>query len=49
MFDLDCYNHFQEIRRKIDIQRVELKDKIDQIALKMIDELKAIEDTYAIR
>ena len=49
IFELQSHNHFQEIRRKIDIQREELKDKIDQIALKMIDELKLIEDTYSNR
>ena len=46
---MDCYNHFQEIRRKIEVQREELKDQIDKISLAMIDELKAIEDTYSIR
>jgi hypothetical protein len=46
-FELDCYNHFQEIRRQIDIQREELKDKIDKLSLAMIDELKTIEETYA--
>jgi hypothetical protein len=46
-FDLDCHNHFQEIRRKIDVQREELKDQIDKIALAMIDEIKAVEETYA--
>jgi hypothetical protein len=49
IFELDCYNHFQEIRRKIDVQREELKDQIDKIALAMIDELKAIEETYSNR
>jgi hypothetical protein len=49
IFDLDCYNHFQEIRRKIDVQREELKDQIDKISFKMLDELKAIEETYSIR
>jgi hypothetical protein len=33
----------------IEVQREELKDQIDKISLAMIDELKAIEDTYAIR
>jgi Fe-S cluster biosynthesis and repair protein YggX len=49
IFDLDCYNHFQEIRRKIDVQREELKDQIDKHSLTMIDELKAIEEIYAKR
>jgi hypothetical protein len=49
IFDLDCYNRFQEVRRKIDVQREELKDQIDKISFKMLDELKAIEESYAIR
>jgi hypothetical protein len=49
IFDLDCHNHFQEIRRKIDVQREELKDQIDKISFKMLDELKLIEETYSIR
>ena len=48
-FDMDCYNHFQEIRRKIEVQREELKDQIDKISFKMIDQLKAIEESYSIR
>ena len=48
-FELQCHNHFQEIRRKIEVQREELKDQIDKMSLKMIDELKAIEESYAIR
>jgi hypothetical protein len=49
IFDLDCYNHFQEIRRKIDVQREELKVQIDKISLTMIDQIKKIEISYAIR
>ena len=45
IFDLDCHNHFQEIRRKIELQREELKNQIDKISLTMIDELKAIEES----
>jgi hypothetical protein len=44
---LDCGNHFQEIRRKIDVQREELKDQIDKIALTMIDEIKEMEQKYS--
>jgi hypothetical protein len=40
---LKCYEHFQEIRRKIDLQREELKDEIDKIALAMIDRTKDFE------
>jgi predicted nucleic acid-binding Zn-ribbon protein len=46
-FDLDCHNHFQEIRRKIDVQREELKDQIDKIALTMIDEIKEMEQKHS--
>jgi hypothetical protein len=49
IFDLDCYNQFQEIRRKIEVQREELKDQIDKISSKMIDQIKAIEETYSNR
>ncbi len=49
IFELDCYNHFQEIRRQIEVQREELKDQIDKISLSMIDELKAIEESYSNR
>ena len=46
---MDCHNHFQEIRSKIVVQREELKDRIDKISFKMLDELKLIEETYSIR
>jgi hypothetical protein len=45
-FDLDCHNHFQEIRRKIDVQREELKDQIDKIALVMIEQTKKMEQKH---
>jgi DNA repair exonuclease SbcCD ATPase subunit len=45
-FDLDCHNHFQEIRRKIDVQREELKDQIDKIALAMIEQTKEMEQKH---
>ena len=44
--DSDVYNHFQEMRFKIDKQREELKGKIDEIALKMIDDSKKHEAAY---
>ena len=56
-FDLECYNHFQEIRRQIDLRREELKEKIndihqinkiDSIALEMIEETKICESSYLI-
>ena len=45
--DLTCFNHFQEIRRKIDLQREELKQQIDKIALSMIEQTKKFESKYA--
>ena len=39
-------NHFIEIRRQIDIQREELKAKIDEIALKLIAQVKERENAY---
>jgi hypothetical protein len=42
------HEHFQEMRRQIDLQREELKDKIDKIALSMIDQVKKFESTYAL-
>ncbi len=35
--ELECYEHFQEIRRKIDLHREKLKEKIDKLALDMIE------------
>jgi hypothetical protein len=46
-FDLDCHNHFQEIRRKIDVQREELNDKIDKIALAMIEQTNEMEQKHS--
>jgi hypothetical protein len=40
---LKCFEHFQEIRRKIDLQREELKNEIDKIALAMIEQTKKFE------
>ena len=48
MIDLECHNHFQEMRRKIDVQREELKDQIDKISLAMIDQIILIEMSYSI-
>jgi hypothetical protein len=47
-FELDFHNHFQEVRRKIDLQREELKDKIDKVALQMIEQTKIAEAKYKI-
>ncbi len=40
------YDHFQEMRFKIDEQREELKMKIDDIALAMIDKIKKSEAMF---
>jgi len=44
-----CFEHFQEIRRKIDLQREELKNEIDKIALAMIDQTKEFEMIFMKR
>jgi hypothetical protein len=45
-FDSDCHNHFQEIRRQIDLHREKLIEKIDIIYMEMIDRTKACEASY---
>ena len=40
------FDHFSELRRQIDVQREELKNKIDEIALKMIDRVNQKEKAY---
>ena len=40
------FDHFSEVRRQIDLQREDLKRKIDDIALKMIDLVKEKEKEY---
>jgi hypothetical protein len=44
--ELDILEHFQEIRFKIDEQREELKKRIDEIALKMIDDTKIYQEKH---
>jgi hypothetical protein len=44
--DMDVFDHFQEIRFKIDQHREELKKRIDDIALGMIDETKKYQEKY---
>jgi hypothetical protein len=44
--DLDVHEHFQEIRFQLDEHREELKQKIDDIYMKMIDKTKKFEATY---
>ena len=48
IFDLErthC-DHFSEVRSQIDIQREELKAKIDEISLKMIDQVNDMEKEH---
>jgi hypothetical protein len=42
----DIFEHFQEMRYQIDEHREKLKEKIDEIALKMIDDSKKYEALY---
>jgi len=44
--DLDVHNHFKEIRFQLDQHREELKQKIDDIYMEMIDKSKTFEATY---
>ena len=44
--ELECYNHFQEVRRQIDLHREKLKEKIDDIYMNMIEETKVFETSY---
>ena len=46
---MESHNHFQEIRRKLELQREELKEKIDKIYFEMIDKTKEKENSYASR
>ena len=41
--DSDCHNHFQEIRRQIDLHREKLVEKIDNIYMEMINRTKECE------
>ena len=44
--DLECHNHFQEIRRSLDIHREKLKESIDEIYLEMVERTKTFESCY---
>ena len=44
--NLECHEHFQEIRRLIDIHREQIKIKIDDLALAMIDQTKVFESSF---
>jgi hypothetical protein len=41
------FDHFQEIRFQVDEHRERLKEKIDEIALAMIDKIKKCEETLS--
>ena len=41
-----CHEHFAEIKRQIDLQREELKVKIDDIAAEMMNKIKETEIIY---
>lgn len=45
-FELESFEYFKEIRRQIDLQREELKEKIDEFAFSMIDLTKKTEKIY---
>jgi len=49
VFGLECLEHFQEIRRKINLQRDEMKDEIDKIALVMLNNTKEFEALFMKR
>jgi hypothetical protein len=44
--DMDVFNHFQELRFKIDEHRERLKEKIDDVALEMIEQTKKCKAEY---
>ena len=44
--DLECHNHFQEIRFQLDQHIEELKEKIDDIYMEMIEKTKEFEKSY---
>ena len=45
-FELSSYDHFAEIKRRIDLQREELKEKIDEIYLAMIRQVEKHQAIY---
>jgi hypothetical protein len=44
--DMGVFEHFQEMRFKVDEQREDLKKRIDDIALELIDKIKKSEEIY---
>ncbi len=43
----DVYNHFQEMRFQVVEHRERIKEKIDDIALEMIDKIKKHEESFS--
>ena len=44
--DLECHNHFQKIRRQLDMHREKIKKKVDEIYMGMIQKTKDFEASY---
>ena len=44
--DLDCHEHFQEIRFQLDMHREKFKEKIDDIYMEMVEKTKEVEANY---
>jgi len=47
ILESEVYHHFQEMRFQIDQQREELKVRIDEIALALIDRIKKYEESFS--
>ena len=45
-FEVSSYDHFAEVKRQIDLQREELKEKIDEIYLAMVKKVELHEEFY---
>ena len=46
IFEVSSYDHFAEIKRRIDLQREELKEKVDEIYLAIIRKVELHEEIY---
>ena len=44
--DLECHNHFQEVRHQLDMHRERLIEKINDIHMGMIEKTKEIKASY---
>jgi len=44
--DLECHNHFQEVRRQLDMHREKLKERVDDIYMEMIEKTKEFEASH---